>query len=245
MNMPEDNCPICKDVFRDKVMREPCGHEFCKSCLDRWYNTADKKICPFCRQTEEENDNLYFSEEEDEVDEELYNNIIIEDVYSDSNFINKLYYYFFKNIYYFLSSHEPITDYYIDAEVYCDDITIFHRFDLRGEPKDESLVKYFMKYFSHASSAFTPNGTYHYSNDAENYKIGVQSSQSYLRSGYNRIKLRYILLILEPKSGYTYDVECPKKQIFYSSEEFIEEVMSDNQQDENFSSSEENSEEDE
>ena len=68
--MSEDNCPICKDVFNDKVMHEPCGHEFCKSCLDRWYEVSRKKICPFCRQTEEENDNIYFSEEEDEEEEE-------------------------------------------------------------------------------------------------------------------------------------------------------------------------------
>ena len=27
--MSEDNkCPICKDVFNDKIAHEPCGHEF-------------------------------------------------------------------------------------------------------------------------------------------------------------------------------------------------------------------------
>ena len=61
--MSEDNCPICKDVFSDKVMHEPCKHEFCKSCLDRWYLISDKRSCPLCRtlkKSEETEINSYF-----------------------------------------------------------------------------------------------------------------------------------------------------------------------------------------
>ena len=88
MNMPEDNCPICKDVFNNKVTRDPCGHEFCKSCLDQWYKSAKKNICPFCRQTNEENDNLYFPDydlEEREIDREEEDVIIRSRLYEEND----------------------------------------------------------------------------------------------------------------------------------------------------------------
>ena len=52
----EENCSICLEVFKDKVTHAPCGHNFCKSCIKRWYRTSGHKTCPLCRQTEEEED---------------------------------------------------------------------------------------------------------------------------------------------------------------------------------------------
>ena len=62
--MSEDNCPICKDVFSDKVMHDTCKHEFCKSCLNRWYLVSGKKNCPLCRQTTEDYDDNNDSDEQ-------------------------------------------------------------------------------------------------------------------------------------------------------------------------------------
>ena len=72
-----------------------------------------------------------------------------------------------------------------------------------------------MKYFSHTSSTFDPKGKYHYSNDAENYKIGVETSQLNCGDMTEKSKLRYIKLYLVPKfKRVLYDEECPTEKIF-------------------------------
>ena len=38
----------------------------CKSCINRWYQVSRKKTCPLCRQTEEEDDNIYFYDNDDD-----------------------------------------------------------------------------------------------------------------------------------------------------------------------------------
>lgn len=43
--MEEYTCPICFDEI-DKCMMTPCGHNFCKKCIDECLNR--KHICPFC-----------------------------------------------------------------------------------------------------------------------------------------------------------------------------------------------------
>ena len=50
---PDPNlcCPICLDVFNVPV-RTPCGHIFCKGCLENWMST-DKQQCPECREVVE------------------------------------------------------------------------------------------------------------------------------------------------------------------------------------------------
>merc|ERR1712113_826576 len=43
--MEEYTCPICFDEI-EKCMMTPCGHNFCKKCIDECLNR--KHICPFC-----------------------------------------------------------------------------------------------------------------------------------------------------------------------------------------------------
>lgn len=46
----ELTCPVCLDVYRDPHLL-PCGHNFCKTCLDRLKRQADRGRfrCPECR----------------------------------------------------------------------------------------------------------------------------------------------------------------------------------------------------
>uniref|UniRef100_A0A672PAR5 E3 ubiquitin-protein ligase TRIM39-like n=1 Tax=Sinocyclocheilus grahami TaxID=75366 RepID=A0A672PAR5_SINGR len=46
----ELQCSVCLEVFTDPVST-PCGHNFCKSCLNQcWDNSQDCK-CPLCKET--------------------------------------------------------------------------------------------------------------------------------------------------------------------------------------------------
>jgi hypothetical protein len=40
------NCIICEEVFNDPA-RLPCGHTFCRECIDTW--TKQTRQCPVCR----------------------------------------------------------------------------------------------------------------------------------------------------------------------------------------------------
>ncbi|XP_074487485.1 E3 ubiquitin-protein ligase TRIM39-like isoform X2 [Sebastes fasciatus] len=42
-------CSICLDVFTDPVTI-PCGHNFCKSCINEHWNTSDRCQCPMCKE---------------------------------------------------------------------------------------------------------------------------------------------------------------------------------------------------
>ncbi|XP_038586603.1 E3 ubiquitin/ISG15 ligase TRIM25-like isoform X1 [Micropterus salmoides] len=46
----ELTCPVCLDLYRDPYLL-PCGHNFCKTCLDRLKRQADRGRfrCPECR----------------------------------------------------------------------------------------------------------------------------------------------------------------------------------------------------
>uniref|UniRef100_A0A671Q515 Uncharacterized protein n=1 Tax=Sinocyclocheilus anshuiensis TaxID=1608454 RepID=A0A671Q515_9TELE len=45
----ELQCSICLDVFTDPVST-PCGHNFCKTCLNKcWYNSQTSS-CPYCKE---------------------------------------------------------------------------------------------------------------------------------------------------------------------------------------------------
>ncbi|XP_032992218.1 probable E3 ubiquitin-protein ligase TRIML1 [Lacerta agilis] len=50
--MEEDiNCPICKEYFTDLVILD-CGHNFCKACINQYYETwekIDQLKCPVCQ----------------------------------------------------------------------------------------------------------------------------------------------------------------------------------------------------
>ncbi|XP_053192358.1 E3 ubiquitin-protein ligase TRIM21-like [Scomber japonicus] len=40
-------CSICLDVFTDPVTT-PCGHNFCKNCINEHWNSKDHYLCPMC-----------------------------------------------------------------------------------------------------------------------------------------------------------------------------------------------------
>ncbi|XP_071060906.1 E3 ubiquitin-protein ligase TRIM47-like isoform X2 [Pseudochaenichthys georgianus] len=42
-------CPICLDVLIDPVTT-PCGHNFCKNCITKHWDTSDKCQCPMCNE---------------------------------------------------------------------------------------------------------------------------------------------------------------------------------------------------
>lgn len=42
------SCPVCCEVFKDPVLL-PCSHSFCKSCLERFWESAVSCSCPVCR----------------------------------------------------------------------------------------------------------------------------------------------------------------------------------------------------
>ncbi|CAJ1052886.1 E3 ubiquitin-protein ligase TRIM39-like isoform X1 [Xyrichtys novacula] len=42
-------CPICLDVFTDPVST-PCGHNFCKNCITKLWNTNKSASCPMCKE---------------------------------------------------------------------------------------------------------------------------------------------------------------------------------------------------
>ncbi|XP_062282376.1 E3 ubiquitin-protein ligase TRIM21-like, partial [Scomber scombrus] len=43
-------CCICLDVFTDPVTT-PCGHNFCKNCINEHWNSNDQYLCPMCKET--------------------------------------------------------------------------------------------------------------------------------------------------------------------------------------------------
>ena len=45
----EEQCSICFDRVGDGFMQTPCGHAFCRGCLERWMET--RMECPVCRQS--------------------------------------------------------------------------------------------------------------------------------------------------------------------------------------------------
>ncbi|XP_062282718.1 E3 ubiquitin-protein ligase TRIM39-like [Scomber scombrus] len=42
-------CSICLDVFTDPVTT-PCGHNFCKNCINEHWNSNDQYLCPMCKE---------------------------------------------------------------------------------------------------------------------------------------------------------------------------------------------------
>ncbi|XP_053189604.1 E3 ubiquitin-protein ligase TRIM21-like [Scomber japonicus] len=43
-------CSICLDVFTDPVST-PCGHNFCKNCINEHWNSNVQYLCPMCKET--------------------------------------------------------------------------------------------------------------------------------------------------------------------------------------------------
>ncbi|XP_058637668.1 zinc-binding protein A33-like [Onychostoma macrolepis] len=46
----ELQCSVCLEVFTDPVST-PCGHNFCKSCLNQCWNNSQECKCPLCKET--------------------------------------------------------------------------------------------------------------------------------------------------------------------------------------------------
>ncbi|XP_016117495.1 E3 ubiquitin-protein ligase TRIM39-like [Sinocyclocheilus grahami] len=46
----ELQCSICLDVFTDPVTT-PCGHNFCKICLNKCWDDSQTCSCPYCKET--------------------------------------------------------------------------------------------------------------------------------------------------------------------------------------------------
>uniref|UniRef100_A0A3Q2PFS3 RING-type domain-containing protein n=1 Tax=Fundulus heteroclitus TaxID=8078 RepID=A0A3Q2PFS3_FUNHE len=44
------HCSICLDIFREPVST-PCGHGFCRSCIEGYWDTNEVKRCPLCMET--------------------------------------------------------------------------------------------------------------------------------------------------------------------------------------------------
>lgn len=42
-------CPICLDLF-DLPISTPCGHNFCRDCIQGYWETAELSQCPVCKQ---------------------------------------------------------------------------------------------------------------------------------------------------------------------------------------------------
>ena len=47
---PEIKCSICldNDIEDNVLCSTECSHQFCKKCLDEWFD-QDKTSCPMCR----------------------------------------------------------------------------------------------------------------------------------------------------------------------------------------------------
>ncbi|EKM54741.1 uncharacterized protein PHACADRAFT_210523 [Phanerochaete carnosa HHB-10118-sp] len=60
----DDECPICKEDFDENHRRYciPCGHVFCRDCLDR----VDPRVCPNCRAEFSEDEIECLDKEEDD-----------------------------------------------------------------------------------------------------------------------------------------------------------------------------------
>uniref|UniRef100_A0A8C2EVE5 E3 ubiquitin-protein ligase TRIM39-like n=1 Tax=Cyprinus carpio TaxID=7962 RepID=A0A8C2EVE5_CYPCA len=46
----EIQCSVCLDVFTDPVST-PCGHNFCKTCLNKYWDNSQTCSCPYCKDT--------------------------------------------------------------------------------------------------------------------------------------------------------------------------------------------------
>jgi hypothetical protein len=49
INIKDNNCPICfNEIHSDNKYTTECNHEYCKDCLNNWFDKG-KNTCPNCR----------------------------------------------------------------------------------------------------------------------------------------------------------------------------------------------------
>ncbi|XP_062339441.1 E3 ubiquitin-protein ligase TRIM39-like [Osmerus eperlanus] len=58
LNEYQFQCSICLDVFTDPVSI-PCGHNFCKACITKYWDNCDLCQCPMCKMTFDKRPDLY------------------------------------------------------------------------------------------------------------------------------------------------------------------------------------------
>ncbi|XP_014063555.2 E3 ubiquitin-protein ligase TRIM39 [Salmo salar] len=51
-------CSICLDVFTEPVS-SPCGHNFCKACITKYWDSNDLCQCPMCKKTFDKRPDLF------------------------------------------------------------------------------------------------------------------------------------------------------------------------------------------
>ncbi|CDQ99752.1 unnamed protein product, partial [Oncorhynchus mykiss] len=51
-------CSICLDVFTEPVSI-PCGHNFCKACITKYWDRDDLCQCPMCKNTFDKRPDLF------------------------------------------------------------------------------------------------------------------------------------------------------------------------------------------
>ncbi|XP_071403219.1 uncharacterized protein [Centroberyx affinis] len=44
------HCPVCLELFTDPVSTQ-CGHNFCKTCIEQYWDSAELCRCPLCKET--------------------------------------------------------------------------------------------------------------------------------------------------------------------------------------------------
>uniref|UniRef100_A0A3Q1F3J2 RING-type domain-containing protein n=1 Tax=Acanthochromis polyacanthus TaxID=80966 RepID=A0A3Q1F3J2_9TELE len=49
------SCHVCSETFRDPVSLS-CGHSFCSSCLQKFWEQAENKNCPICKRKSSKDD---------------------------------------------------------------------------------------------------------------------------------------------------------------------------------------------
>ncbi|KAL0967003.1 hypothetical protein UPYG_G00303280 [Umbra pygmaea] len=45
------SCPVCIDIYKDPVLLS-CGHSFCKTCLQEYWEQKESQECPVCRRSQ-------------------------------------------------------------------------------------------------------------------------------------------------------------------------------------------------
>ena len=49
MNNESCKCSICLNPPSESSIETNCGHFYHQECLDRWFSTINKNICPLCK----------------------------------------------------------------------------------------------------------------------------------------------------------------------------------------------------
>ena len=59
-----DQCPICLENIQNELRLSHCQHTFCRECIEEWFKSST--LCPVCRQTSLEAENIYHEHNSDE-----------------------------------------------------------------------------------------------------------------------------------------------------------------------------------